>query len=148
MTMEGAERVPDLRRRLPRLCAANTLDGISTGGTAGHSLHMKRSSFKVKFKSEKGDALCRKGWHILDKGISHVYIKLHSPRLNGKVGRSDWIEEEEFYCLFDGVVIDDAHLFNKKLGERENFYNFSRPHAALNGRTPYERFRGKAALSV
>ncbi len=27
-------------------------------------------------------------WHVLDKGISHVYIKPATPRLNGKVERS------------------------------------------------------------
>ncbi len=26
-------------------------------------------------------------WHILDKGINHVYIKPRMPRLNGKVER-------------------------------------------------------------
>ena len=27
-------------------------------------------------------------WHVLDKGIGHIYIKPRSPRLNGKVERS------------------------------------------------------------
>ena len=27
-------------------------------------------------------------WHVLDKGINHVYIKPGTPRLNGKVERS------------------------------------------------------------
>lgn len=54
-------------------------------------------------------------WHVLDKGIGHVYIKPATPRLNGKVERSHRIDAEEFYRLLDGVVIDDAKVFNGKL---------------------------------
>lgn len=85
-------------------------------------------------------------WHILDKGIKHVYIRPRTPRLNGKVERSHRIDQEEFYRMLEGVVIDDANLFNEKLQEWENFYNFERPHSALDGQTPYERFREKAKL--
>jgi transposase InsO family protein len=28
-------------------------------------------------------------WHVLDKGIGHVYIKPNRPRLNGEVERDD-----------------------------------------------------------
>lgn len=87
-------------------------------------------------------------WHILDKGINHVYIKPRRPRLNGKVERSHRIDEEEFYRMLEGVVIDDAQLFNEKLQEWERFYNYNRPHAGLQGQTPYERFREKAKLCV
>ena len=56
-------------------------------------------------------------WHVLDKGMQHVYIKPRTPRLNGKVERSHRIDAEEFYRLLDGVVIDDAKVFNDKLQE-------------------------------
>ena len=59
-------------------------------------------------------------------------------RLNGKVERSHRIDAEEFYRLLDGVVIDDTGLFNDKLQEWEDFYNFDRPHGGLGGQTPYE----------
>ena len=85
-------------------------------------------------------------WHILDKGINHVYIKPRIPRLNGKVERSHRIDEEEFYRMLDGIVIDDAKILNEKLKEWEDFYN--RPHAALGGKTPYDRFREIVKLSV
>ncbi|OPZ23993.1 MAG: Integrase core domain protein [bacterium ADurb.BinA186] len=87
-------------------------------------------------------------WHILDKGINHIYIKPRTPRLNGKVERSHRVDGEEFYQMLRGVVIDDAKLFNEKLQEWENFYNYHRPHAALGGQTPYERFREKTKLDV
>jgi transposase InsO family protein len=82
-------------------------------------------------------------YHLLDKGVGHRYIKPRTPRLNGKVERSHRIDAEEFYRLLDGDVIDDAHVFNNKLQEWEDYYNFHRPHGALGGQTPYERLRQK-----
>ena len=82
-------------------------------------------------------------WHVLDRGVQHVYIKPSTPRLNGKVERSHRIDEEEFYRTLEGVVIDDTKLFNERLREWENFYNYDRPHGALGGGTPYERLRQK-----
>jgi len=82
-------------------------------------------------------------WHVLDKGIQHCYIKPRQPRLNGKVERSHRIDEDEFYRMLEGVLIDDTDLFNEKLKEWEHFYNYDRPHSALGGQTPYERFREK-----
>jgi transposase InsO family protein len=83
-------------------------------------------------------------WHVVDRGIGHAYIRPATPRLNGKVERSHRIDAEEFYRMLDGVVIDDTGLFNEKLQEWEDFYNFHRPHGGLNGQTPYERLRQKA----
>ena len=83
-------------------------------------------------------------WHVLDRGIGHVYIKPATPRLNGKVERSHRIDAEEVYRMLDGVVIDDTEPFNNRLQEWENFYNFDRPHGGLDGQTPYERLRQKA----
>jgi len=40
-------------------------------------------------------------------------------------------------------VIDDASVFNLRLTQWEDFYNFDRPHGALGGQTPYERLRQK-----
>src|SRR6476646_1294882 len=87
-------------------------------------------------------------WHVLDQGIRHVYIRPATPRLNGKVERSHRIDDEEFYRMLAGVVIDDAKLFNNKLHEWERFYNFARPHGALGGQTPYERLRQLTRPSV
>jgi transposase InsO family protein len=53
------------------------------------------------------------------------------------------IDAEEFYRLLDGVVIDDAKVFNDRLAEWERYYNYERPHGGLGGQTPYERLRQK-----
>ena len=82
-------------------------------------------------------------WHVLDREIGRVYIKPRTPRLNGKVERSHRIDNEEFYRLLDGVVIDDSKLFSDKLQEWEDYYNFHRPHGGLDGQTPYARLRQK-----
>jgi transposase InsO family protein len=87
-------------------------------------------------------------YHVLDRGIGHVYIKPATPRLNGKVERSHRIDAEEFYRMLDGVVIDDTGLFNVRLKEWEDFYNFHRPHGGLGGLTPYEKLREKTGASV
>jgi transposase InsO family protein len=87
-------------------------------------------------------------WHVLDKAIQHKYIKPRRPRLNGKVERSYRIDDDEFYKMLEGVVIDDTNLYNKKLKEWENFYNYDRLHGTLAGQTPYERFRERADLTV
>jgi transposase InsO family protein len=87
-------------------------------------------------------------YHVLDRGIRHVYIKPATPRLNGKVERSHRIDQEEFYRMLDGVMIDDTKLFNDRLQEWENFYNYHRPHGALGGQTPYERLKQKTTSPV
>lgn len=46
-----------------------------------------------------------------------------------------------------GVVIDDTELFNAKLQEWENFYNYDRPHGGLGGQTPYERYDKRPSSS-
>jgi transposase InsO family protein len=80
-------------------------------------------------------------WHLeKELGISHVYIKPRSPNLNGKVERSHRTDKQEFYQLL--TYKGDVDLKNK-LSEWENFYNYIRPHGALNGKTPYEVLREK-----
>jgi transposase InsO family protein len=64
------------------------------------------------------------------------------------VERSHRIDAEEFYRLLDGVVIDDTNLFNDKLRDWEDFYNYHRPHGGLGGQTPYERLRQKTRTQV
>jgi Integrase core domain len=77
--------------------------------------------------------------------IRHVYIRPRTPHLNGKVERSHRVDDQEFYQLLDkDGITDDIHLFNEKLREWEDYYNYHRPHGALAGQTPYERLLAKA----
>src|SRR3984957_7532489 len=85
-------------------------------------------------------------WHLEERDIRHVYIRPKTPRLNGKVERSHRVDEQEFYQLLDKDGIgDDIHLFNDKLQEWEDYYNYHRPHGALDGQTPYERLLARKA---
>jgi transposase InsO family protein len=83
-------------------------------------------------------------WHLETQDIRHVYIRPRTPHLNGKVERSHRVDDQEFYQLVDqGGISDDIHLFNEKLREWEDYYNYHRPHGALDGQTPYERLVAK-----
>ena len=83
-------------------------------------------------------------WHLESQDIRHVYIRPRTPRLNGKVERSHRVDDQEFYQLLDqNGISDDIHLFNEKLREWEDYYNYHRPHGALDGQTPYERLIAK-----
>jgi transposase InsO family protein len=64
------------------------------------------------------------------------------------VERSHRIDAEECYRLLDGVVIDDAQVFDDKLQEWENFSNYHRPHGSLDGQTPYERLKQRTQARV
>lgn len=79
-------------------------------------------------------------WHLADLGIQHAYIKPRTPRLNGKVERSHRTDDMEFYQLLE--YTDDVDL-TKRLSDWENYYNFSRPHFSLKGKSPYEILRQK-----
>ena len=87
-------------------------------------------------------------WHLRDQGITHVYIRPACPRLNGKVERSHRVDDEEFYQLLGDEPPQNLTDYNAKLREWENYYNYHRPHGALNGQTPYERLREKMELAV
>jgi len=88
-------------------------------------------------------------WHLEALDIRHVYIRPRTPHLNGKVERSHRVDAQEFYQLLDqDGVSDDIHLFNDKLREWEDYYNYHRPHGALDGQTPYERFVAKTRAGV
>jgi transposase InsO family protein len=89
--------------------------------------------------------LRRQGLHQLrafDRPTGRVIRRIHTNRPDELVH----IDAEEFYRMLEGVVIDDTELFNDKLQEWENFYNYHRPHGGLDGQTPYERLRQRTAI--
>jgi hypothetical protein len=47
----------------------------------------------------------------------------------------------------DGVT-GDIPILNTKLRERADYYNYHRPHGALDGQTPYERLQAKTRAEV
>jgi transposase InsO family protein len=82
-------------------------------------------------------------WHLERLDIRHVYIRPRTPRLNGKV-EPHRVDDQEFYQLLDrDGISDDVHLFNEKLREWEDYYNYHRPHGALDGQTPYGAIAGE-----
>jgi transposase InsO family protein len=88
-------------------------------------------------------------WHVEGLDIRHAYIRPRTPHLNGKVERSHRVDDEGFYQLLDkDGITDDIHLFNEKLREWEDYYNYHRPHGALDGQTPYERMMAKTRAGV
>jgi transposase InsO family protein len=88
-------------------------------------------------------------WRLEELDIRHVYIRPRTPHLNGKVERSHRVDEQEFYQLLDkDGISDDIHLFNAKLRKWEDYYNYHRPHGALNGQTPYERLMARTRAEV
>jgi len=88
-------------------------------------------------------------WHAESLDIRHVYIRPRTPHLNGKVERSHRVDDQEFYQLLDrDGISDDIHLFNEKLREWEDYYNYHRPHGALEGQTPFERLIAKTRAGV
>ena len=75
---------------------------------------------------------------LMEHFIKFRPIKPRTPHLNGKIERSQKTDKAEFYNLINWKY---PHLdLNKRLLEWENFYNRQRPHASLNGKTPYEKY--------
>jgi len=83
-------------------------------------------------------------WHLLDRGSGHFYIRPATPRLNEKVERSHRIDEEEFYRLLEGIVIDDTGLFNAKLRNGKTSTTSADLMAALVARLPLRATKSKA----
>lgn len=65
-------------------------------------------------------------------------VRPRSPHLNGKVERGQLTDKAEFYSLLN---FKDKRLPLKKLlAEWEHYYNHERPHSALGGKTPWEKY--------
>ncbi len=75
---------------------------------------------------------------LMEYGIKFRPNKPRSPHLNGKVERSQKTDIEEFYSTVD---LKDPALA-QKLDEWQCYYNEFRPHGALGGKTPWEKWGG------
>ncbi|HEY4244830.1 MAG TPA: IS481 family transposase [Kofleriaceae bacterium] len=153
MDVKFLERIPGTRKRLyqftaiddcTRIRVLKIYDACNQGTAVAFTDEvLRRLPFRVHVvQTDNGAEFQSKfHWHLEELDIKHVYIRPRTPRLNGKVERSHRIDNEEFYRLLDkDEVSDDIHLFNKKVREWENYYNHNRPHGALDGKTPFERF--------
>lgn len=73
---------------------------------------------------------------LMERAIKFRPNKPRSPHLNGKVERSQKTDLEEFYSTVD---LKDPDLA-QKLDEWQCYYNEFRPHGALGGKTPWEKW--------
>ena len=105
---------------------------------------LARLPFRVETVQTDNGAEFQSGfhYHVLDRGIGHVYIRPATPRLNGKVERSHRIDADEFYRLLDGVVLDDSAVHQQAPGVG-GLLQLRPPAWRLGGQTPYERLRQK-----
>ena len=157
MDMKFVERIAGTRKRLYQFTAIDGCTRIRVlkcnQSTAIRFIDevLRRLPFRVHvIQTDNGaEFQSRFHWHVEGLDIRHVYIRPRTPHLNGKVERSHRVDDQEFYQLLDkGGVTDDIHLFNDKLREWEDYYNYHRPHGALDGQTPYERLLAKARAGV
>ena len=150
------ERIPSSRKRLYQFTAIDDCTRIRVlkvfdacnQVTAIRFIDdvFKRLPFRVQVVQTDNGAefQSRFHWHLERHDVRHVYIRPRTPHLNGKVERSHRVDDQEFYQLLDkDGITDDIHLFNEKLREWEDYYNYHRPHGALGGETPYERLLAK-----
>jgi transposase InsO family protein len=161
MDVKFLERIPGTRKRLYQFTAIDDCTRIrvlkvydacnqSTAIRFTEEV-LRRLPFRVHvIQTDNGaEFQSRFHWHVEALDIRHVYIRPRTPHLNGKVERSHRVDDQEFYQLLDhGGVTDDIHLFNDKLREWEDYYNYHRPHGALDGQTPYERLLAKTRAGV
>jgi len=63
--------------------------------------------------------------------------------LSARDGTISGLVVTPFQLLDKDGITDDIHLFNEKLRECEDYYNYHRPHGALGGQTPYEQLLEK-----
>ena len=150
------ERIPGTRKRLYQFTAIDDCtrhsgaEGVRRVQPAhGHSVHRRSPAAAAVPRARRADGQRRRvpvAIPLAPGGldIRHVYIRPRTPHLNGKVERSHRVDDQEFYQLLDkDGITDDIHLFNEKLREWEDYYNYHRPHGALDGQTPYERLVAK-----
>lgn len=73
--------------------------------------------------------------YFMEQSIKFRPIRPSIPHLNGKVERSQQTDLQEFYETVDLSAPD----LEKRLDEWLFYYNWHRPHGALNGKSPIDR---------
>jgi len=70
---------------------------------------------------------------LLELGIKHRYTRPYRPQTNGKVERFWRTLNDD---LIEGTYFESLEHFSNELEQYMLYYNFARPHQALNGKTP------------
>jgi transposase InsO family protein len=126
------ERIPGTRKRLYQFTAIDDCTRIRvlkiykraiSARTAIRFLDdvLRRLPFRVHVVQTDNGAEFQSQfhWHLESRDVKHVYIRPHTPRLNGKVERSHRVDDQEFYQLLDrDGITDNIHLFNVTEGLR------------------------------
>lgn len=75
--------------------------------------------------------------YLEELNLIHEFIYPHSPKINGFIERFNRTIQDEFINRTDSLYFD-VLLFNQKLTQYLNWYNFKRPHYSLNFMSPVE----------
>jgi transposase InsO family protein len=140
MDVKFLERIPGTRKRLFQFTAIDDCTRIrvrkiydacnQTTAIRFIDEVLRRLPFRVHVVQTDNGAefQSRFHWHLETLDVRHVYIRPRTPHVNGKVERSHRVDDQEFYQLLDrDGITDDIHLFNEKLREWEDYYNYHRP---------------------
>ena len=96
-----------------------------------------------RVQTDQGAEFCSVSFHgaLHKRRIKFRPTRPHAPHLNGKVERSQLTDKIEFYALTDveEASSEDGALADG-LKQWQRFYNKGRPHSALGGKTPQERY--------
>lgn len=96
-----------------------------------------------RVQTDQGAEFCSVAFHgaLHARRIKFRPTRPRSPHLNGKVERSQLTDKVEFYAVaeLEGASLEEA------LRQWQRFYNEERPHSALGGKTPWERYQERAA---
>jgi transposase InsO family protein len=125
-------------------CTRIRVLALYTRRTAANSLRylekvLEEMPFPIqRIQTDRGGEFFAKEFQerLMEYGIKFRPNKPRSPHLNGKVERSQKTDLEEFYAAVD---LKDANLA-QKLDDWQCYYNEFRPHSALGGKTPWERW--------
>ena len=72
---------------------------------------------------------------LMEVGVKHRYTRPYRPQTNGKIERFWRTLNEDLICE---TTFDNIEEFKKELLEYLYYYNYERPHQALNGKTPVD----------
>ncbi|HEX9155286.1 MAG TPA: integrase core domain-containing protein [Nitrospira sp.] len=143
-----AGRVHGRRPRPDELWGALTIAGAPVGRELGR-YYLREELQQEGSSADRGNGSGREFFaycfqeKLMEYGIKFRPIRPASPHLNGKVERSQRTDLEEFYPTVDLKSPELA----QQLQDWQDHYNQYRPHGALQGRTPWQAWLDKLAVT-